>query len=152
MSETMEQELNSNFGEALERNVIPLEEGLSYESFVPFPGRVLVEPLPADTEIRGIFLPAKARQEKAIGYVRRVSPGESLFEPGDLILFAVDSGDVVTFGGVEYKVLMYSKVQDEGDILGHWPASSIKPEMLSKQFPEATPAEQGVDSSAPTST
>lgn len=121
----MNQELQTNYGEALQRNRAVVEEGLTVEDFVPFPGRILVQPLPEDTEIRGIFLPPDARQKKAIGHVRRVNPGDETFREGDLILFAVESGDEVTIRGTEYKVLMYNTEMDEGDILGHWPGHLI---------------------------
>lgn len=98
-------------------------DSLPVDRFVPFRHHLLVEVLPPRAKIGNIEIPDAFQERQALAWVRRINPADDggPFGSGDLILFAPSAGADIRLEGKDMKILQYHS-QEEGDILGHWPA------------------------------
>jgi len=117
------------FDALLNQETVLDDENLRIEDFEPFARHILVRQVPPEKTLgttKTLIVPDKFAQQKAMGFVVKVNPDDlpGPFEEGDLVLFAESCGYDVTVGEATFKVLQYH-TEEEGEILGKWPAANF---------------------------
>ncbi|NER18791.1 co-chaperone GroES [Spongiivirga citrea] len=76
----------------------------------PLADRVVVEPLPAETQTAsGLYIPDTAQEKQQKGKVVAVGPGKKdeplTVKPGDTVLYGKYSGSELKFDGTDYMIM-----------------------------------------------
>ena len=80
----------------------------------PLGDRILVEALPAEEKVGGIYIPDTAQEKPQKGKVVAVGPGNTenpiTLKVGDKILYGKYSGTEIKYEGIEYLIMRESDV------------------------------------------
>ena len=81
----------------------------------PLADRVLIEPLPAEEKVGGIYIPDTAKEKPQKGKVVAVGPGDKenkiTLKVGDSVLYGKYAGTEINYEGADYLIVR------EADIL-----------------------------------